>query len=89
MTDIFQTPISAKTGEDITPKSETSARINFPVIGPLYLVVVLVPTSPLNEVMMKGAMKNVVEWTAFNSLGEKCKITSIGNYAREINDDFM
>jgi hypothetical protein len=90
MTDVLKTPVSSKTVEDTTnPKSETSPRINFPVSGPLHLVVVLVPTNPLTEVMMKGALKNVVEWTAFNALGEKCKITSIGNFAQEIHDDFM
>lgn len=86
----YQTPeSSSRLSEETKPKAETNTRINFPVPGSLHLVIVLVATHPLNEVCMKGDMKKVVEWTAYNSQGEKCKLTSIGNFAQEIYDDFV
>jgi len=86
MEDAFKTPTSADSSKPV--KLEMSPRVNFPVSSPISLTLILQPTFPLQEINFGKDTKDKVEWTAYNNIGERCKLTSIGKNSREIHDDF-
>ena len=84
MTELFITPTTK------VIKKESTPRINFPEKDPVFLAIVLIPSVELKERQFsEDNVKQMVEWTACNALGERCKLTSIGKFAEEIHNDFM